>query len=41
VESLARRLMEAHERGYWNPDEDVLERLREVIQQIQAQNRCR
>jgi magnesium chelatase subunit H len=41
VESLAKRLMEAHDRGYWNPDEDVLERLREVIQQIQEQNGCR
>lgn len=41
VESLAQRLMEAHDRGYWNPDEDVLERLREVIQQMQEQNGCR
>ena len=31
VESLARRLLEAHDRGYWNPDEHVLEKLREVI----------
>ena len=30
VLSLAKRLLEAHERGYWNPDEHVLERLREV-----------
>ena len=30
VLSLAKRLLEAHERGYWNPDEQVLERLREV-----------
>jgi len=31
VQSLAKRLLEAHERGYWNPDEHVLEKLREVI----------
>lgn len=31
VQSLAKRLLEAHERGYWNPDEHILERLREVI----------
>jgi len=29
--SLTKRLLEAHERGYWNPDEDVLERLREIV----------
>jgi magnesium chelatase subunit H len=31
VESLAKRLLEAHDRGFWNPDEHVLEKLREVI----------
>ena len=30
--SLARRLLEAHERGYWNPDEEVIERLRDLLQ---------
>jgi magnesium chelatase subunit H len=34
LQSLAKRLLEAHERGYWNPDEEVLERLREVILQV-------
>jgi magnesium chelatase subunit H len=29
VRSLTNRLLEAHNRGYWNPDEEVLERLRE------------
>ena len=29
--SLTKRLLEAHERGYWNPDEDVVERLREIV----------
>ena len=29
--SLVKRLLEAHERGYWNPDELVLERLREIV----------
>ncbi len=32
VSSLTKRLLEAHERGYWNPDEEVLERLREVLE---------
>ncbi len=31
VRSLTRRLLEAHDRGYWNPDEEVLEKLRETI----------
>ena len=30
VQSLIRRLLEAHDRGYWNPAEEVLERLREM-----------
>jgi magnesium chelatase subunit H len=33
VRSLTNRLLEAHNRGYWNPDEEVLERLRDVSQQ--------
>jgi magnesium chelatase subunit H len=35
LESLAKRLLEAHERGYWNPDEEVLEKLREVVERLQ------
>jgi magnesium chelatase subunit H len=35
VESLAKRLLEAHERGYWNPDEHVLEKLREIVENLQ------
>jgi magnesium chelatase subunit H len=31
VNSLTKRLMEAHERGYWNPDEEILERLRDLV----------
>jgi magnesium chelatase subunit H len=31
VQSLAKRLLEAHDRGYWNPNEDVLEKLREIV----------
>ena len=31
LESLAKRLLEAHERGYWNPEEAILEKLREII----------
>lgn len=36
LESLAKRLLEAHDRGYWNPDEEVLEKLRGVIERLQA-----
>lgn len=35
VQSLAQRLLEAHDRGYWNPDEHVLEALREVVLRLQ------
>ena len=31
VRSLTNRLLEAHNRGYWNPDEEVLERLHEIV----------
>jgi magnesium chelatase subunit H len=40
VESLARRLLEAHDRGYWNPDEHVLEKLREVIVNLEEKRRA-
>ncbi len=30
VQSLLKRLLEAHDRGYWNPDEEVLETLRHL-----------
>ncbi|HEX9545191.1 MAG TPA: cobaltochelatase subunit CobN [Pyrinomonadaceae bacterium] len=33
--SLAKRLLEAHDRGYWNPDEDVLETLRDRLDNLQ------
>ena len=36
LESLARRLLEAHERGYWNPSEEILESLRGVIEQLRT-----
>src|SRR6266566_1219014 len=31
VHSLRNRLLEAHDRGYWNPDEEVLEKVRGII----------
>ncbi len=34
LQSLVRRLLEAHERGYWNPDEEILERLRDIVEQV-------
>jgi len=32
LQALTRRLLEAHDRGYWNPDEEILERLRDIIE---------
>lgn len=37
VRSLTKRLLEAHHRGYWNPDEEVLERLRDIVGDLEAQ----
>jgi len=34
VQSLVKRLLEAHERGFWNPDEEVLEKLREIVNEL-------
>lgn len=34
VRSLTNRLLEAHNRGYWNPDEEILERLSEVVVEL-------
>ncbi len=34
LQSLVRRLLEAHDRGYWNPNEDVLERLRDMNEHL-------
>ena len=31
VRSLTKRLLEAHNRGYWNPDEEVLEQLQDIV----------
>ncbi len=36
VESLVKRLLEANERGYWNPDEEILEKLRDMILPLEA-----
>ena len=35
--SLTNRLLEAHDRGYWNPDEHVLEKLRDIVAQPDSQ----
>ena len=37
VQSLTKRLLEAHDRGYWNPDEEILERLRDIIADLAEQ----
>ncbi|HUS11414.1 MAG TPA: cobaltochelatase subunit CobN [Pyrinomonadaceae bacterium] len=34
VRSLTNRLLEAHNRGYWNPDEEILERLSQVVVEL-------
>jgi magnesium chelatase subunit H len=36
VRSLTKRLLEAHERGYWNPDEAVLEELNQKISEFKG-----
>jgi magnesium chelatase subunit H len=36
VRSLTKRLLEAHDRGYWNPDEEILEKLRDVIGEMES-----
>jgi len=35
LRSLAERLFETHERGFWNPNEEILERLRDVMNELQ------
>src|SRR5260370_5116937 len=37
VRSLTKRLLEAHDRGYWNPDEDILEKLRDLVDNVEHQ----
>lgn len=34
--SLVRRLLEAHERGYWNPDEEVIESVRLLRERLEV-----
>jgi magnesium chelatase subunit H len=35
LRSLAQRLLEAHTRGYWNPDEGILEQLKDINNTLQ------
>src|SRR3984893_9094278 len=35
VRSLTKRLLEAHDRGYWNPDEEILEKLRDLVDRVE------
>src|SRR2546421_7400654 len=37
LESLAKGLLEAHQRGSWNPDEYALEKLRDLMQELEDQ----
>jgi magnesium chelatase subunit H len=41
LRSLTNRLLEAHNRGYWNPDEDVLERLGDVVAELKPEEMAR
>jgi magnesium chelatase subunit H len=35
VRSMTKRLLEGHDRGYWNPDEEVVEKLRDVLETLE------
>jgi magnesium chelatase subunit H len=35
VRSLTKRLLEAHGRGYWNPAEEILEKLRDLMDNVE------
>src|SRR6266550_1205568 len=35
VRSLINRLLEAHDRGFWNPDEEILEKLRDAVDRFE------
>jgi magnesium chelatase subunit H len=35
LRSLAKRLLEAHDRGYWNPAEEIVEKLREIVENLE------
>jgi magnesium chelatase subunit H len=39
VRSLIKRLLEAHDRGYWNPDEEIVEKLRDLVDDRQYRER--
>jgi len=39
VQSLARRLLEAHDRGYWNPAEEIMEKLRDALDDLDIQSK--
>jgi magnesium chelatase subunit H len=39
VRSLVKRLLEAHDRGYWNPDEEILEKLRDTLDDLDIQSK--
>jgi magnesium chelatase subunit H len=39
LRSLTKRLLEAHDRGYWNPAEEILEKLRDLLDNPQDQRR--
>jgi cobalamin biosynthesis Mg chelatase CobN len=37
VRSLTNRLLEAHNRGYWNPDEEIVEKFRDIVADLQVE----
>ena len=36
VSALMKRLLEAHDRGYWNPNEEILEKLRDLMENFKG-----
>jgi magnesium chelatase subunit H len=38
LQSLINRLLEAHKRGFWNPDEAILEQLAQSLQRFEFAN---
>jgi len=37
IRSLMKRLLEAHDRGFWNPEEEILEKLRDLVDDVEHQ----
>ncbi|WP_456434596.1 cobaltochelatase subunit CobN [Methanopyrus sp.] len=38
VRRITLKLLEAHERGYWNADEETIEKIKEILREYQKQS---